>query len=419
MGGTYSDLGFPLMDQVTKEDGHDYCMFDGGIIVWNASTDTYKAIITSKPITIETSFLPNPNGYKFQNYVVEDEYSWKNFESIYGDQDRYVHDYNLFTPTFLPTKANIFYNYWFKDVREGGNCFGFSGSSLQLKKNSFIAYDPNNKEDNFSEAWSNVGPYAYEYSPATVQDWINFYTAVQFSKTTLDDISKYQEIKGEEITYIGAKSVYDQLKLRMSSNNWAENPMILCFYCNVLNKTSGKIDKVSGHAVVPYKIVEDKNSVKIYVYDCNHPNDSERFIEFDKLTWKASNYDDWDKDGIKEQPFDFGMVSLKALNAAPEIPDHVTANLVGFANLLFTDSSGKQLGYYQGEFKDEITGVHRIINYGSGTGSESLESYYVPDSSIKMELYGKNEGTSNISMLTPNGAITASVPVSVNSVERV
>ena len=295
---------------------------------------------------------------------------------------------------------------------------GFSGSSLQLKKNSFIAYDPNNKEDKVSEAWSNVGPYAYEYSPATVQDWIEYYTAVQFSKTTLDDISKYQEIKGEEITYIGAKSVYDELKLRMSSNNWAENPMILCFYCNVLNKTSGKIDKVSGHAVVPYKIVEDKNSVKIYVYDCNHPNDSERFIEFDKLTWKASNYDDWDKDGIKEQPFDFGMVSLKALNAAPEIPDHVTANLVGFANLLFTDSSGKQLGYYQGEFKDEITGVHRIINYGSGTGSESLESYYVPDSSIKMELYGKNEGTSNISMLTPNGAITASVPVSVNSVDE-
>ena len=125
MGGTYSDLGFPLMDQVTKEDGHDYCMFDGGIIVWNASTDTYKAIITSKPITIETSFLPNPNGYKFENYVVEDEYSWKNFESIYGDQDRYVHDYNLFTPTFLPTKANIFYNYWFKDVREGGNCLVF------------------------------------------------------------------------------------------------------------------------------------------------------------------------------------------------------------------------------------------------------------------------------------------------------
>lgn len=46
------------------------------------------------------------------------------------------------------------------------------------------------------------------------------------------------------------------------------------------------------------------------------------------------------------------------------------------------------------------------------------EAYYVPDPSIKMELYGTNYGISNISMMTPNGLIVAKVPVSLNSVDK-
>ncbi|HIH93146.1 TPA: PKD domain-containing protein [Methanosarcina acetivorans] len=40
LGGTSSDLGFPITDQREK-DGHDYCVFEGGIIDWNDSTGTY------------------------------------------------------------------------------------------------------------------------------------------------------------------------------------------------------------------------------------------------------------------------------------------------------------------------------------------------------------------------------------------
>lgn len=42
MGGTASDLGFPITDQETKADGHDYCEFEGGSIGWDDSTGTYK-----------------------------------------------------------------------------------------------------------------------------------------------------------------------------------------------------------------------------------------------------------------------------------------------------------------------------------------------------------------------------------------
>jgi len=36
MGGTYSDIGFPVMDQIEK-DGHGYCDFEGGYIEWDGS----------------------------------------------------------------------------------------------------------------------------------------------------------------------------------------------------------------------------------------------------------------------------------------------------------------------------------------------------------------------------------------------
>jgi YVTN family beta-propeller protein/beta propeller repeat protein len=42
MKGTYSDLGFPIADQITNADGHDYCEFEGGNISWDASSGTYK-----------------------------------------------------------------------------------------------------------------------------------------------------------------------------------------------------------------------------------------------------------------------------------------------------------------------------------------------------------------------------------------
>jgi hypothetical protein len=42
IGGTYSDLGFPVMDQ-EERDGHGYCEFEGGYIEWDGSE--YKAFL--------------------------------------------------------------------------------------------------------------------------------------------------------------------------------------------------------------------------------------------------------------------------------------------------------------------------------------------------------------------------------------
>jgi len=43
MGGTGSELGFPIEDQITNADEHDSCKFEGGSIGWDDSTGTYKA----------------------------------------------------------------------------------------------------------------------------------------------------------------------------------------------------------------------------------------------------------------------------------------------------------------------------------------------------------------------------------------
>ncbi|MDD4250193.1 MAG: beta-propeller fold lactonase family protein, partial [Methanosarcina sp.] len=85
MKGTYSDLGFPIKDQITNTDGHDYCEFEGGNIYWdgNSYQVEYKNAL---PTIINTTFRPNPNGYQFENFDSwPSVLSWEMFHYRYGD----------------------------------------------------------------------------------------------------------------------------------------------------------------------------------------------------------------------------------------------------------------------------------------------------------------------------------------------
>jgi hypothetical protein len=124
------------------------------------------------------------------------------------------------------------------------------------------------------------------------------------------------------------------------------------------------------------------------------------------------------------------LVSLNSINQQPHIPTYWT-NLMNYlfgssseqtasiAHLLYTDMAGNKLGYDNGVFYEQITGTGpMILAYDDENNNNLTESYYVPDTSIKMELYSNGSGTSEIDMGTPNGLIVANVTVSPTSVDE-
>lgn|GEM_PF-5342437 len=122
------------------------------------------------------------------------------------------------------------------------------------------------------------------------------------------------------------------------------------------------------------------------------------------------------------------LTSLTSIAQQPELPSWYTIlwnfpgvllHNIGISNLCYTDTSGNKLGYDHGVFKDQIPGTCPMISSDStGSNNNSTEAYYVPDPSIKMELYGNGSGTSQISMGTPNGLIAANLTVTPSSVDE-
>lgn len=72
LGGTYSDLGFPIMNQTLREDGHEYCEFEGGKIEWDAVDNLYKFLEYS---TGKVNIKTNLNSATFQIYGNTKTYS--------------------------------------------------------------------------------------------------------------------------------------------------------------------------------------------------------------------------------------------------------------------------------------------------------------------------------------------------------
>jgi len=399
MGGTGGDLGFPVMDQRTVG-VYGYCEFEGGKIEWDDIDGTYKMIITEK-----NSFSPSLNGYKFDN-IVGKEYSWDQFCRTYdynGAQYAATVYLDNNEPYQVPTREYYFFQHHYKDVGKTGTCFGMSASSLVLYNSGLGAWDYW-ETDTLPTIWHGIGPFVFGYSPETVQEWVEYYQPLQNDKACVEDVSKYKDLKDN----------YNTLKLRLASNDF----MVLGFYYGPDN-----VDNPPGHAVVPYRIIEslDHKIGHIYVYDCNHPYNPDnsldhiKCIDIDLEKWEVKDYD-----GCNNMR-DVALLSLTAIAEKPEIPD----NIVGLdsplnANLLFTDSFGRHVGYDQGVFKDEIPGTCSMTCYNDQeiTSNLILESYYVPDTSLKTELYGVGSGASNVSMITPNGLIIVNVPLSSQSIDE-
>ena len=363
-------------------------------------TLTIKSSTSSATIIEEIdvhAFRPYPNGYKFRNFPDQKDLGLTlgttTYQNVYGE---------IVNPNNKWSKITNFYNVFFKNKATGpGNCFGFAATSLLLyNSNNYGKAFDYSLASSLSTAWNKGFNKFYNpsYIPDDIQHWIMVNQAMQFDQAIQDSRSQYT----------GLRNIYDVLKQHIDNNNYD-------FELGILGTDSLTGEKF-GHALVPYKIDDTQGSkaIKIYVYDCNHPGEKNWFITLNLDDKKVGNYDSNNINSIR-------LVSLDAIKATPVRPLWFT--WLSFvksenAHILFTDNSGNKLGYDQGVFKDEINDTCPMMDYQDDNNSSSQEVYYVPDTSIKMEIYGNGSGDSETSMMTPNGLITAYVPVTPTSVDQ-
>ena len=265
--------------------------------------------------------------------------------------------------------------------------------------------------------------YTGGFYPANLKSLVQTYQPLQYDKACLDEMKTYHGPIGKSI-----RMVFNTLNATLPKPDQSlpgTIGWILNIYGYHIDGATGKTIRV-GHTVVPYRIEQiphDPTSYNILVYDSNHIGNPNMYLTF-HINSMGATIDDYDliDPGINyynvPNIYAVDLNSVNTLLQLPTIPDHgIVDDLPESSHLLFTDNTDNKLGYNQGVFKSEINGACPITtSTDNGNNTTTLESYYVPDYSIKMELCGTDNGSSEISMMTQYGLITADVPVSPTSV---
>jgi parallel beta-helix repeat protein len=362
-----------------------------------------------------TTFLPNPNGYQFENFG-KDEYSWDIFRITYGaDKVEFPNGTRRYT-------AETFYEENYRYTGQNGVCFGMSASSLILYQNDLLSWDLAGQR-----SWINPGrdrsldkadvcvdgiPLPPDYNdnglcdPAprtwgifpsyinTPTEWVEYYHPLRYDAACYAD----------DRTYTDLMAVYNELKLRMRPIKWKQDPMVIGYMY-----TDDK-GEAAGHAVVPYRIEESENhkTGKIFIYDSGRPGDPNCNIMVNLTDWTGS----YDSTDLRS----FRAIRLSAVKSDPQLHDF--ESVTSFGHLLYTDAVGRHLGYYNGEFKDEIPDTSRIVHFGQTEGDQLSETYYISDLNLKRELYGLDDGIATVSIVRLNSLVVANVQVSPSSVDE-
>ncbi|KAF5421463.1 MAG: hypothetical protein C5S44_06505 [Candidatus Methanocomedens sp.] len=418
--------------------------------------------IDVSPFNVDSGFIPNRNGYQFHNIIKE---------SLSRDLFRNTYGVNLVDNSL---NAQTFYDERYRIAAQGGSCFGMSASSLNIYQNNLQSWDiagplvegpfsnPGGGRSlnlgdfytdlNFNGQWDSWEPMALDYNQngicdgpprewgifpmfiSTPIDWVEYYHGRWYYPAIIEDTEKHA----------GPINAYNSIKQRMVSGNWIHDPMVLSIWWYnefwLDQNMNGHYDPgepftdtnndneltTAGHTVVPYRIEEtlDHQSARVFVYDSNLPGDRNLFIDFDLSRNLASangynnNYGD-NFNSLIEGNRGVAATSLAAFQQRPnQIPNLDSVSASG--NLLYTDTSGNQLGNLINEFKNEILGAYRVRKIpGQNSQINPSKIYFISDLNLKRELYGINDGIATVSISRPNSLVIADVQVSPNSVDEI
>lgn len=161
-----------------------------------------------------------------------------------------------------------------------------------------------------------------------------------------------------------------------------------------------------AHAVVPYRILPfPSDSVAVFIYDPNTPNDTQRFIKVDTVanTWRYQQrptYSGTDKLYLMDPVSSYYQTPiLQAGGSTPEetVTDYLEINVTTGANITISNESGNQVGYADSANFNQISDALLLI---PPTGYESPpEGYYLPGDSYSITMNNFTDSTSYLTIV--------------------
>ena len=340
---------------------------------------TRSVLVPALALTYDTNFRSNPNGYQFPNFAL-DNLPWDLFRNTYGADEVEIGGQHR-------PRAQNFYENSYTHTAKWGSCFGMASSSSVLFQNSLDGWDLGLNRNAALPSWSIFPSFL-----STPTDWVEYYHPRQLDAAcTVDRWTNYH----------GIMNVYNELKQRMAAGNWIQDPMVIDMWW-----------PGGGHTVTPYRIEEsaDHQQAELRIYDNNYPN-QEHTIHFDLAAGTAR---DTDYNGGNDL-IDITAVSLSAIQLEPQMMDYDSVTSSG--HLLYTDNTGRHLGYDNGEFKSEIPDAYKV-ELTEQNENQFPETYYISNLDLKRELHGLADGVAKVSVSRPNGLVLADVMVGPGSADE-
>ncbi len=372
----------------------------------NSCKLSYEDYTKFLPLVEKISYL-NSYGYNFANKGVKkdtmsESAKWKIFKEAFDWKDiDSVTQEKLFD-----TWVNNGKNWW------EGNCFGMSVSSLMEymypEYDNFLEHKKEKTLYDFDEpSVSGIGGSLIPTNP---------WNGINAIDTVLEHILKFQIMTNSQTV---------QEKLSISDDKIEEyNPINVvmklksCPEKYVLGIVNSKTEK--NHAVVPYKVEEQDDGYKIYIYDPNSPDYDD---EWPNKTWIEAREGKWElfkeivpwinyeskSEGDLLIPWSIEKIYNSKTLLKPAVPlaegDYPVYHFCGSADFSLVDSQGRITGVKNGELIDEIPQVHRKYNFIDSNGAESEyqpQTYYVSDDTkLIATIEGTDDGTYSLTKFGP------------------
>lgn len=310
---------------------------------WRSPDNSSSAIGSVTRVSSATAFLPNLDGYQFNNQS-RPLPSWNTFKQTFSNsslENLYGVPYPLALAFYALSYSRIFV----------GMCDGMSSSALAYYRN--VETRPGGTSE------------TYGLSPDAAWPLIELYHGRQLSK----GLQNYRN--NLWTNYPGVDSIYNQIKSQLP--NHVNDPILMTIVPGPNNSIPE--DQGFGHAVVPYRIEEQAGTWgKVFVYDPNSRGDTNRYFYFDFSTSPHT----FDYDMVAPLPNGGGnthvnssvgwIIELVPLSQFGTADAKVLHNgflvwLIGNGEVIHTNSMGERIGYQQGIFTSTIPNAAPIYDW--------------------------------------------------------
>jgi hypothetical protein len=346
---------------------------------------------TPGSLNADTGFRPNPDGYSFANYnlliPISDLYNPYDFtrddlRRLFGDESVCVRGTSG-NHCSLKTTAFAWLDAVNRQMNRAGHCLGISITSLRF-------FSDIDHPANFSGLFSSPET-TYEIEKGNIKRHIAFYNVLQ-------NLPQIHEIR-RTTRNLTAGAFLAELSAAMKEEDY---PVLHLF-----NLDSNQ--RVQGHAVVPYRIVQNDTQKSLYsiqVYDSNFRGDP-RYgtvsINTNDQTWSYRS-EGVEYDGTTRGQLEF--VRLSEYNRASENPGNYCPNWctapaladeiptneiwsIGEGGVLISNQQGQRIGVVDGQWVEEIPGATMSRLFG---GIQDVEPvYHLPvDGVYTIQVNGNN-----------------------------